>query len=211
MENFISSTITGVELKCKIAIPKNYFTKDFKDVNKKVYYDIGILDSIGWDNVSSTTPKYTLSTTNPYDIASGISMAKGQMFFKTFYRDSLEALKSEIAKGINNGANKILFPVIEDNPFESLENFDEEIVLESHDDANKVTWGSMPLFDIILISKSKDENNVTTLHKKEIQGVRIESQGFAESIESLEMNSIVSFMAIGEITEWEKSGGINNE
>lgn len=200
----VASSINGVELKCKFAFAKNYFTKNFADVDERVFYDIGFLAEIAWENVTNLTPRYTLSTKNPFDITSGISMVRGQMVFKLFHKDSLEALKSEVAKGINEGRDKIVFPVIEDNPFETLEEYNASLVMPSHQNAEEMEWGDMPLFDIILFSQTRDENFKTKIMKKEIKGVRFESIGFAEGIESLEMNSITTFMAIGEITDWEE-------
>lgn len=204
MTKFTASALNGVELKCKFAFPKNYFTRNFSDVNLRVFYDIGFLAEIAWENVNNVTPRTTLSTKNPFDITSGISLVKGQMVFKIFHKDSLEALKSEIAKGINEGRDKIVFPLIEDNPFESLEDYNSSLIMTSHQNADEVSWGDMPLFDIILLAQVKDENYKSKILKKEIKGVRLESEGFAESIESLEINSIATFMAIGELTDWEE-------
>ena len=81
MTKFTASALNGVELKCKFAFPKNYFTRNFSDVNLRVFYDIGFLAEIAWENVNNVTPRTTLSTKNPFDITSGISLVKGQMVF----------------------------------------------------------------------------------------------------------------------------------
>lgn len=203
-KRIVASAITGIELKCKIAFSKNYFTKNFADINERIFYDIGFLAEIAWENVTNVTPRYTLSTKNPYDITSGISLVRGQAVFKIFHKDSLEALKSEIAKGINEGRDKIVFPVIEDNPYETLEEAEASLAMTSHQNAEEAEWGEMPLFDIILIAQSKDENYKNKILKKEIRGVRFESIGFAEGIDSLEINTIATFMAIGGLTDWEE-------
>lgn len=203
-EKIVASAINGIELKCKFAFAKNYFTKNYVDVNERVFYDIGFLAEISWENVTNVTPRYTLSTKNPFDITSGISMVRGQIVFKIFHRDSLEALKTEIAKGINEGRDKIVFPLISDNPFESLEDYNASLVMPSHQNAEDAEWGDMPLFDIILIAQSKDHNYKSKIFKKEIKGVRFESNGFAEGIDSLELNSLTTFLAIGELTDWEE-------
>lgn len=208
-KEFYSSTINGVELKVKFAFPKIYFTKDYEDLHKKVFYDIGVLAEIGWQTSTSATPQYSLNMIKAMDITSGLSMAQGNMTFKTFHHESIGELKREILKGINEGRDKIEFPIIEDNPFVTLENGTEEIPLfESHSDADKLNWAQMPLFDIILISQSSKDYNTKEIKIKQIKSVKITSSGFAESIESLEMNTFSSFMAIGEITDWE---GVLNE
>ena len=76
--------------------------------------------------------------------------------------------------------------------------------MPSHQNAEEAEWGDMPLFDIILIAQSKDHNYKSKIFKKEIKGVRFESNGFAEGIDSLELNSLTTFLAIGELTDWEE-------
>lgn len=203
MKEFYSSVINGVELKCKFAFPKNYFTKNFADAKERIFYDIGFLYEIGWEDVNTSTPVFTLNTLTAMDIASGISMVRGNAVFKIFHKESLAELKREIAKGINNGRDKIEFPLIEDNPFTTVEDTEDSVVFDTQDNAEKIKWGQMPLFDIILISQAADKNGVKKLKKMEIRGVRFNSIGFAEGIESLEMNSMASFMAVGKLTDWE--------
>lgn len=204
MPKFVPSTITGVEMKCKIAFAKNYFTRNFADVDKRVFFDVGFIAEISWENITNVTPKFTLNTTNPFDITSGVSMVRGQAVFKVFHRDSLEALKREVGKGINNGEDKIMFPVINDNPFETLEDYEDSLLMQSHTNAEIMEWGEMPLFDIILFTQAKDENYKSKVLKKEIKGCRFDRIGFAEGIDSLEVNTIAQFIAIGEITDWEE-------
>lgn len=207
MTEFYSSTINGVELKCKFAFPKNYFTKNISDATERMFYDVGFLDSIGWEDVNSSTPIFSLNTMHAMDIVSGISISRGEMILKIFHRESLEELKREIVKGINNGRDQIEFPVIEDNPFVTLDDIEGSLVFDSHSDPEKINWSQMPLFDIILISQVRGEDGIKRLRKKEIKGVRFESIGFSESIESLEMNTMASFIAIGRITDWEAVDG----
>jgi hypothetical protein len=202
-KEFYSSTLNGVELKIKFAFPKIYFTKSFDDIDKNVYYDIGVLADIGWSKSNSATPQYSLNMIKAMDITAGMSIAQGEMTFKTFHHDSLSVLKAEILKGINNGADKIEFPLIEDNPFVTLEDYEEDLIFDTHSDPEKINWSQMPLFDVILISQATSDFSDQKVKIKKIQGVKITSMGFAESIESLEMNSMASFMAIGEITDWE--------
>ncbi|MGL5717046.1 MAG: hypothetical protein ACRCX2_28780 [Paraclostridium sp.] len=202
-KEFYSSTLNGVELKCKFAFPKIYFTKDFADYEESVYYDIGILVDIGWQKSNSATPQYSLNMIKPMDITAGMSMAQGELTFKTFHHDSLSLLKAEVLKGINGGKDRIEFPLIEDNPFVTLEDATADLVFDTHSDPDKINWSQMPLFDIVLISQASAEFTEKKLKIKKIRGVKITSMGFAESIESLEMNSMASFMAIGEITDWE--------
>ncbi|MGL4997675.1 MAG: hypothetical protein ACRC5T_01610, partial [Cetobacterium sp.] len=115
-KEFVSSTLNGVELKCKFAFPKVYFTKDPAHKNERVFYDIGFLANIGWQESNSATPQFSLNTIHAMDITAGLSIIQGEFAFKTFHYDSLSQLKAEIFKGINSGKDKIEFPIIEDNP-----------------------------------------------------------------------------------------------
>ena len=200
-KEFYSSTISGVELQCKFAFPKIYFTKNLADVNNKVYYDVGFLAEIGWEMNNSATPKYALNSITPIDINPGMSIAEGQVIFKIFHHDSLEKLKAEVLKGINGGADKIELPEVVDNPFITLE---EGIEVEDvTSDPDKINWSQMPLFDIVLLSNTQGELLNKQVRKKVISGVKFTSQGFAESIASLEANSMASFIAIGGVSDWE--------
>ena len=199
---FYSSTISGVELKCVFGFPKAYFTKNFKDLNTKVYYDVGFLAEIGWEINNSATPKYALNSITPIDINAGMSIAEGQIIFKIFHHDSLEKLKEEVLKGINGGVDKIEFPEVVDNPFVTLE--DEVTIEDVTSDPDKINWSQMPLFDIVLFSNTQGELLDKKVRRKTISGVKSTSQGFSESITSLEANSMASFMAIGGISDWEE-------
>ena len=200
-KEFYSSTISGVELQCKFAFPKIYFTKNLADVNNKVYYDVGFLAEIGWEMNNSATPKYALNSITPIDINPGMSIAEGQVIFKIFHHDSLEKLKAEVLKGINGGADKIELPEVVDNPFITLEDGIE--VEDVTSDPDKINWSQMPLFDIVLLSNTQGELLNKQVRKKVISGVKFTSQGFAESIASLEANSMASFIAIGGVSDWE--------
>ena len=65
----------------------------------------------------------------------------------------------------------------------------------------------MPPFEIILISKSKNQAGIIEVRKKTIKGVYITSEASGIAINSTEFSNAVSFMAIGEITDWEKYEG----
>ncbi len=200
-ERFHSSTINGVELKCKFAFPKIFYTKNPADINKKIYYDCGFLAEISWEFNNSASAKHSLNSIQPIEINAGISIAEGQMIFKIFHRDSLEVMKAEVLKGINNGTDKIEMPLIEDNPFITLEDGVEwEEVTSRPEDIN---WSQMPLFDIILLSNTQDDLMNKVVRRKIISGVKITSSGFAESIASLEMNAMASFIAVGGVSDWE--------
>lgn len=200
-KEFYSSTISGVELQCKFAFPKIYFTKNLADVNNKVYYNVGFLAEIGWEINNSATPKYALNSITPIDINAGISIVEGQVIFKIFHHDSLERLKAEVLKGINQGKDKIELPEIVDNPFITVEDGIEWEDVTS--DPDKINWSQMPLFDIVLLSNTQGELLNKQVRKKVISGVKFTSQGFSESIASLEANSMASFIAIGGVTDWE--------
>lgn len=200
-KEFYSSTVGGTELQCKFAVPKVYFTKDIADINKRVYYDVGFLAEIGWSVDNSANAKYALNSITPIEITPGMSIAQGQIIFKIFHHDSLEQLKAEILKGINEGQDKIELPEISDNPFITLEEEIEWAKVTS--DPDKISWAQMPMIDIILLSNTQDELLNGAVRKKEIKGVKITSQGFSESITSLEMNAMASFIAIGGISDWE--------
>lgn len=200
-KEFYSSTVSGVELQCKFAFPKVYFTKNINDANSKIYYDIGFLAEIGWEINNSATPKYALNSITPIDINAGMSFAEGQVIFKIFHHDSLEKLKAEVLKGINSGSDKIELPEITDNPFITLE---DGIKMEDvTSDPDKINWSQMPLFDIVLLSNTQGELLNKEVRRKVISGVKFTSQGFSESIASLEANSMASFIAIGGISDWE--------
>ena len=130
-----------------------------------------------------------------------MSVAQGDIAFKIFHHDSLEKLKQEILAGINGGADKIEFPDIHDNPFITLENKME--VFQPTSDPDSINWSQMPLFDIIIFSNTRDELNNRIVRRKTIEGVTFNSEGFSESINSLEMNGMSSFIAIGNISDWE--------
>lgn len=200
-KEFYSSTVNGVELQCKFAFPKIFYTKNPADVNEMVYYDCGFLAEISWEFNNSASAKHSLNSIQPIEINAGISIAEGQMIFKIFHRDSLEVMKAEVLKGINGGADKIELPLVEDNPFITLEDGIEwEDVTSRPEDIN---WSQMPLFNIILLSNTQDELLNKVVRKKVISGVKITSSGFAESIASLEMNAMASFIAIGGVSDWE--------
>lgn len=200
-KEFYSSTVSGTELRCMFAFPKIFYTRNPKDVDDQVYYDIGFLAEIGWSFNNSASAKHSLNSIDPIEINSGVSILEGQAVFKIFHRDSLEVLKAEILKGINSGGDKIELPFVDDNPFITLE---EEAVWENvTSDPDKVNWSQMPLFDIILLSNTQDELFNKVVRKKTIRGVKFTSNGFSESIESLEANSIASFIAVGGVTDWE--------
>lgn len=200
-KEYYNGTISGAELQCKFAFPKIYFTKNFNDLNKKVYYDIGFLAEIGWSIDNSASPQYALNSIQPIRILPGMSVAQGDIAFKIFHHDSLEKLKQEILAGINGGADKIEFPDIHDNPFITLENKME--VFQPTSDPDSINWSQMPLFDIIIFSNTRDELNNRIVRRKTIEGVTFNSEGFSESINSLEMNGMSSFIAIGNISDWE--------
>lgn len=200
-KEFYSSTISGVELQCKFAFPKIYFTKNLNDVNEKVYYHVGFLAEIGWEINNSASAKYALNSITPIDITAGMSLVEGQLIFKIFHHDSLEKLKEEVLKGINGGQDKIVLPEVVDNPFITLEDGIEW--LDTTSDSDKINWSQMPLFDIVLLSNTQDELLNKKVRKKVIGGVKFTSQGFSESIESLEFNSMASFIAIGGVSDWE--------
>lgn len=200
-EKYVASTISGVELQCKFAFPKIYFTKNLADVNQKVYYDIGFLAEIGWELNNSASAKYSLNSIAPIDVVAGMSILEGQVIFKIFHHDSLEKLKAEVLKGINGGKDKIELPEIEDNPFITLEDGIE--IEDVTSDPDKINWSQMPLFDIVLLSNTQGELLSKQIRKKVISGVKFTSQGFSESIASLEANSMASFIAIGGVTDWE--------
>ena len=202
---FYSATISGAEFECKFAFPKIYFTKNPADQYAKVYYDIGFLEDIGWSVSNSASPKFNLTAIDAIDIYAGMEIAEGQMTFKTFHHDSFEKLKELIIEGINKGANKLEFPEIYDSPFISLDL--DWSKWEFHTDNKKVTWGQMPLFDIILISKSRNEKNEIEVRKKTLEGVGISGQGMGIAINSTEIASYASFICIGKITDWEKYKG----
>lgn len=201
-DEFYSSTLNGVELKVKFAFPKVYFTKDPADKDKRIYYDIGVLADIGWSQSTTAAPQYALGMIKAMDITSGMSITEGNMTFKTFHHESLSLIKRKVLEGINNGRDKIEFPDIEDNPFITLEDVVEDLIFDVQSDPDKVNWSQMPLFDILLFSQSSQNFNNKKIKVKEIKGVKFSSQGFAESIESLEINTMSSFIAIGEITDW---------
>ena len=200
---FFNNTINGVELQVKFAFRKCYYTKNTSDANKYIYYDIGTLADIEWKDINSATPKFSLNTLQPYDITSGVSIIQGQMIFKTFHHDSLEIIKKIVLDGINDGANKIEFPIIESNPFVTLGDINDNLVFETHSNADLIEWDSMPLFDVLLISSAADSNGQKETRIKTIKDIKFSSLGSAESIQSLEMNTMASFIAIGGLTDWE--------
>lgn len=61
----------------------------------------------------------------------------------------------------------------------------------------------MPLFDVVLIAEAKDQYNRSEIRKKVIHGVKITSQNFGLSIDSTEISSVATFMAIGVVSDWE--------
>ena len=208
-KEFYSSTISGSELECKFAFPKIYFTKNPKDKYVKVYYDIGFLEDIAWETSNSATPKYNLTSVHPLDIYAGMEIAEGQMSFKVFHHNSFEKLKEIIIEqGINGGKDKMLFPELYESPFVVLDQEWQE--WEFHNESKKTSWGQMPLFDIVLISKNRNEKNELEVRKKTLEGCGISALGSSVSISSTEMNAVASFVVIGKITDWEKyEGGIN--
>lgn len=200
-EEFYSSTISGVNLKCKFAFPKIYFTKNQEDLYKRIYYDIGFITDIGWQQSNSASAKFNLTSIAPIDVYSGAVITEGSIAFKIFHHDSLERLKDEILKGINQGKDTINFPDIYDSPFVSLNEEWEE--WDFHNDGTQINWAQMPLFDVILIAEAKDELNNVEIRQKTIHGVKITSQGFGQSIDSIEMSAVATFMAIGVVSDWE--------
>lgn len=202
-KEFYSSTISGVELKVKFAFRKIFFTKQYKDKDDYVFYDIGVLANIGWEEIVPTNPKYSFNMIKAMDISSGMLIVQGDMIFKNFHEESLAAIKEEILKGINNEKNKIEFPLIEDNPFVTLEDENEDYKFSTTSDGNRISWAQMPLFDLLLISSADDGKGRKEAKIKTIRDIKISSTGFAESVESLEMNSMTSFICVGGVSGWE--------
>jgi hypothetical protein len=202
--NFYSNTLSGVELIVKFAFSKMIFTKKYTDKNNYIYYNIGVMSDISWNEETSASAKYALTSIKPIDLPAGISIASGDMAFKTFHHESLALIKKEILKGIDNGTNKIDFALIEENPFITIvEDSSVKYGFGEQLDGEKINWSQMPLFDIILISSADDDDGIKSVSTKTIKGVKITSEGFAESIESLEVNAMASFLSIGGVTDWE--------
>jgi len=205
-KEFYSNTLNGVELIIKFAFSKMVFTKDYSDKNNYVYYDIGDLSDINWSEETTASAKYALSSITPIDLPTGISVTTGDMAFKTFHHESLALIKKEILKGINGGTDKIEFPLIDENPFITLADSEADLDMDETSDPEAINWSQMPLFDVLLFSSADDENGIKRVSIKTIRGVKLTSEGFAESIDSLEVNAMASFIAIGGVSDWEVVG-----
>lgn len=198
---FYSSSINGVNLQVKFAIPKVFFTKNIADKDLRVYYDIGFLATIGWEENNSASANYSLTSIEAVSMHNGLSIVQGEMAFKIFHTDSLEALKREIFKGINGGTHKIHIAEQNDNPYLTLEEDIELFELEQNPD--NISWHQMPPFDIVLLSSTNEELQKKQVRRKIIRGVTITSEGTSESIASLEINAMANFIAVGGMTDWE--------
>ena len=203
-DRFYSNTISGVELQVKFAFPKIFFTKDIADKNKKVYYDVGTVVMLNWGIVSAARAKTVLSSVKAIDLPSGTTVTQGSMVFKVFHKDSLSVLKSEIIKGINGGQDTIETVVLDDSPFILLDRGD-SVEFETKALDESIDWVQLPFFDVILASTASDEQGVKTVRTMDIKSMKIFSEGFAESLESLETNSLVSFIAIEGVGDWKEA------
>ena len=194
------------------------------------WFDAGTVTQIRFASERSVTPKYTLTSLNPQGAGRGVAFTQGDMIFKNFNKDSVNALLERIVlnqiivnktnpSGLSDEAKRAIeafdlssgaFATLSD---EDVDEIAKDIGLTSFltkgNNTDNISnyagvisnWDEVPMFDIRIISKSPDNSELSFM---EIRDVKVTDVGSAESIDSTEINDIVKFMAIGGSTPWSK-------
>lgn len=234
----MQKTITGIDMKVFFGFRNIYlnsagiFKSDGTIADKQkaglfTWFDAGTVTQIRFASERSVTPKYTLTSLNPQGAGRGVAFTQGDMIFKNFNKDSVNALFERLVLAsavsgttditqLNAEAQRAIEAFnLENSSFATLT--DEQVsklaaetglakFLTTPDDTSNYTntisnWDEVPMFDIRILSKSPDN---TELSFMEIRDVKVTDVGSAESIDSTEINDIVKFMAIGGATPWSK-------
>ena len=231
----MQKTITGIDMKVFFGF-RNIYLKSFNvsdDVTEKqklvdsyTWFDAGTVTQIRFASERSVTPKYTLTSLNPQGAGRGVSFTQGDMIFKNFNKDSVNALLERIVlnqivtdqglvstSGLSVEAKRAIEAFdLTSGSFATLSDEDVKILanevglpgfLKSGNNYVETisNWDEVPMFDIRIISKSPDNSELSFM---EIRDVKVTDVGSAESIDSTEVNDIVKFMAIGGSTPWAK-------
>ena len=206
--NFSGTTITGVDMQVKFGFPEEFFGGSGQDVfdraladgDKRIWFTIGTITQIRYAMQRDASPKYTLKEMNPLCFNKGIRMTQGDMVWKNFDRDALK----QVLDKINTFEEGIDLAVINNSPLISASTKDAAEMANSSfvKESDGISyWDQLPLFDIMVISKTSDVGNKKPSHLL-IKDVKITDNGFAESIDSTEMNDIVQFVSISGVESW---------
>lgn len=235
----MQKTITGIDMKVFFGF-RNIYLKSFnvndpvtekqKLVDAYTWFDAGTVTQIRFASERSVSPKYTLTSLNPQGAGRGVAFTQGDMIFKSFNKDSVNALLERIVlnKMITNKINPSGLSIEAKRAIESFDLSSGSFATLSDEDVNEIAkvvgltsfltkgdandeisnyagvisnWDEVPMFDIRIISKSPDNSELSYM---EIRDVKVTDVGSAESIDSTEINDIVKFMAIGGSTPWSK-------
>lgn len=209
--DFIGTTITGVDMQVMFGFPKEFFnsssdelTRDVPDGDERIWFKIGTVTQIRYGMQRDATPKYSLKEMSPVTFGKGVRITQGDMVWKNFDRDAFQ----QVLDKLNTYEGGIDIAAINANPLISAmvkSVGDKDLENSFSIKHNIVHWDQLPLFDILCISKTSDvgSKNVSNLR---IKDVKITDNGFAESIDSTEMNDIVQFVAISGVDAWKVEG-----
>ena len=237
----MQKTITGIDMKVFFGF-RNIYLKSFnvtdavtekqKLVDSYTWFDAGTVTQIRFASERSVTPKYTLTSLNPQGAGRGVSFTQGDMIFKNFNKDSVNALLERIV--LNQiVTNQGLVPTsgLSVEAKRAIEAFDltsGSFATLSDEDVNEIAK-DIGLTSFLTKGDNKDEisnyagvisnwdevpmfdirivsksPDNSELSFMEIRDVKVTDVGTAESIDSTEINDIVKFMAIGGSTPWSK-------
>ena len=226
----MQKTITGIDMKVFFGFRNIYLQPITGNAvalaGNFTWFDAGTVTQIRFASERSVTPKYTLTSLNPQGAGRGVAFTQGDMIFKNFNKDSVNALFERIVlnqivtgqkdvtnSGLSDEAKRAVKAFdLTTGSFATLSDTDVDILAKEiglpvflKGDKNYggtiSNWDEIPMFDIRIISKSPDNSELSFM---EIRDVKVTDVGTAESIDSTEINDIVKFMAIGGSTPWSK-------
>ncbi|MGL5709822.1 MAG: hypothetical protein ACRCW9_03150 [Cetobacterium sp.] len=214
--NYRGTTITGADMKIyfgfrEIFLNNNGTGSKKERANRFVWIDVGTAIQIRYAMQRMGSQQYSMDSMNAKGIAKGIRMSQGDMIFKNFNQDSIKYILEKIKENLVDRLN-IATPVSEEK--EGYANIYEgkktDEVLSENDItgfwSNEINhWDQVPLFDIMIISKSEEFDSSNRLSYTKLKDVKVTDIGSAESIDSTEINDIVKFICVGGIESWKET------
>lgn len=204
-EKFYDKTIDGIEMVTYFVFPGENFDGV---TDSEVSFEIGTAILIQYDEIVGKQTNYSMHSDLPNAYSDGISMVKGNIMFRVLKEDTLATIgralmnkkvktlkQDKIAKYsgsmfMSNNDMLIVNTVEKENKEYDLKNF---------------SWKHVPFFDIVCIT-NPDKSNTSKISKLKIEGVKIQSYGQSEGTDSTEMNDMIQFLGLGEVTPWKMEG-----
>jgi hypothetical protein len=168
-----------------------------KTVGDAVYFEMGTVTEIKYSTQRTVIPGYLLKNMNPTSLSKGNRMTQGNIVFRTLNVDSLKLILANLIKEVGN--SKLSASDIASSPLLDFTDADAGNATggNSFNVGDVVNYDQLPFFDIIVISMTDEQNSTGGKVTGIIEGVKITSQGMSESVDSTEMNNIVSFVSLG--------------